>query len=189
MAPTRSGPEIKTIHWTQVAQRSNFNAFHSPLVQQLLSWYFPRSVSLKYLFHFLHVLVFRYICMVWSLIPPKLWLESSSSGVSASSNILCCATEWRLFWHVMIKCQVISELAAKVNSIISIMVETSTQPLVGALYLIVFHIQAVIDSPDHCAWQLGLQAVSSQTWNSSQQRVLRSLRYPHFHATYTIWRC
>jgi hypothetical protein len=68
---------------------------------------------------------------------------------------------------------VISERPAKDNSIISIMVEISVQPLVGALYLIVFHIQAVMDSPDHCAWhrwQLGLQVVSSQ--NSSQQKVL-----------------
>jgi hypothetical protein len=44
-----------------------------------------------------------------------------------------------------------------------------------------------MDSPDHCAWQLGLKVVSSQ--NSSQQKVLRSPRYTHFHATYTIWRC
>ncbi len=48
------------------------------------------------------------------------------------------------------------------------MVEIFGQPLVGALCLIVFHIQAVMDSPDHCAWQLGLQVVSSQ--NSSQQK-------------------
>jgi hypothetical protein len=48
------------------------------------------------------------------------------------------------------------------------MVEIFAQPLVGALCLIVFHIQAVIDSPDHCAWQLGLQVVTSQ--NSSQQK-------------------
>ncbi len=67
------------------------------------------------------------------------------------------------------------------------MVEISVQSLVGALYLIVFHIQAGMDSPDHCAWQLGLQVVSSQS--SSQQKVLRSPRYTHFHVTYTIWRC
>jgi hypothetical protein len=67
------------------------------------------------------------------------------------------------------------------------MVEISVKPLVGALYLIVFHIQAIMDSPDYCAWQLGLQVVSSQ--NSSQQNVLRSPWYAHFHATYTIWRC
>ena len=48
------------------------------------------------------------------------------------------------------------------------MVEILAQPLVGALCLIVFHIQAVIDSPDHCAWQLGLQVLSSQ--NLSQQQ-------------------
>ncbi len=48
------------------------------------------------------------------------------------------------------------------------MVEIFVQPLVGALCLIVFHIQAVMDSPDHCAWQLGLQAVSCQ--NSSQRK-------------------
>ena len=46
------------------------------------------------------------------------------------------------------------------------MVEIFVQPLVGALCLIVFHIQAVMDSPDNCAWQLGFQVVSSQ--NSSQ---------------------
>ncbi len=34
--------------------------------------------------------------------------------------------------------------------------------------MIVFHVQAVMDSPDHCSWQLGLQVVSSQ--NSSQRR-------------------
>jgi hypothetical protein len=79
------------------------------------------------------------------------------------------------------------------------MVDMSVQPLVCALYLIVFHIQAVMDSPDHCAWQLGLQVGSSQ--NSSQQKVLRFPRYAHFHAMllipsgdvraadYTIWRC
>jgi hypothetical protein len=64
---------------------------------------------------------------------------------------------------------VISELA----SIISIMVEIFAQPLVGALCLIVFHIQAVIDSPDHCAWQLGLQVVSSK--NSSQKKFFALL--------------
>jgi hypothetical protein len=58
---------------------------------------------------------------------------------------------------------------------------------VGALYSIVFHIQAVMDFPDHCAWQLGLQVVSSQ--NSSQQKLLRSPWYAHFHATNTIWIC
>ncbi len=47
------------------------------------------------------------------------------------------------------------------------MVEIFVQPLVGVLCLIVFHIQTVMDSPDHCALQLGLQVVSSQ--NSSQQ--------------------
>ncbi len=62
------------------------------------------------------------------------------------------------------------------------MVEIFVQPLVGALCLIVFHIQAVMDSPDHFAWQLGLQVVSSQ--NSSQQKVLRSPRYAHLHATF-----
>jgi hypothetical protein len=51
----------------------------------------------------------------------------------------------------------------------------------------VFYIQAVMDSPDHCAWQLGLQVNSGQ--NSSQQKVHRSSRYAHFHATNTIWRC
>ncbi len=49
----------------------------------------------------------------------------------------------------------------------SIMVEIFVQPLVGPLCLIVFHIQAVMDPPDYCAWQLGLQVVSSQ--NSSQR--------------------
>ncbi len=48
------------------------------------------------------------------------------------------------------------------------MVEIFVHPLIGALCLVVFHIQAVMDSPDHCAWQLGLQVVSSQ--NSSQQK-------------------
>ena len=48
------------------------------------------------------------------------------------------------------------------------MVEIFVQPLVGALCLIVFHIQAVMDFPDHFAWQLGLQVVSSQ--NSSQKK-------------------
>ncbi len=48
------------------------------------------------------------------------------------------------------------------------MVEILVQPLVGALCLIVFHIQAVMDSPDHCAWQLGLQVVYSR--NSSQRK-------------------
>jgi hypothetical protein len=47
------------------------------------------------------------------------------------------------------------------------MVELFVHPLVGAVCLIVFHIQAVMDSPDHCAWQLGLQVVSSQ--NLSQE--------------------
>jgi hypothetical protein len=65
------------------------------------------------------------------------------------------------------------------------MVEIFVQPLVGALCLTVFHIQAVMDSPDHCAWQLGLkpklQVVSSQ--NSSQEKVLRSTWYAHLHAT------
>jgi hypothetical protein len=51
---------------------------------------------------------------------------------------------------------------AKDNSVISIMVEIFIHPLVGALCLIVFHIQAVMDSPDHCAWQLGLQVLSSR---------------------------
>ncbi len=64
------------------------------------------------------------------------------------------------------------------------MVEISVQPLVGVLCLIVFHIQAVMDPPDHCAWQLGSQVVSSQ--NSSQQKVLQSPWYTHFHVTYTI---
>jgi hypothetical protein len=51
------------------------------------------------------------------------------------------------------------------------MVEIFVQPL-GALCLIVFHIQAVMDSPDpdHCAWQVGLQAMSSQNLKSSQQK-------------------
>ncbi len=35
MTLTRSGPEIKTIHWTQVAQRGNSNARGSSSVQ----WY------------------------------------------------------------------------------------------------------------------------------------------------------
>ena len=48
------------------------------------------------------------------------------------------------------------------------MVEIFIQPLVCVLCLIVFHIQAVMDSPDHCAWQLGLQVLSSQ--NLSQQQ-------------------
>jgi hypothetical protein len=47
------------------------------------------------------------------------------------------------------------------------MVEIFEQPLVGVVCLIVFHIQAVMDSPDHCVWQLGFQVVSSP--NSSQR--------------------
>ncbi len=53
------------------------------------------------------------------------------------------------------------------------MVEIFVQPLVGALCLIVFHIQAVMDSPDHCAWILGLQVVSSQ--NLSHQKFFNLL--------------
>ncbi len=64
------------------------------------------------------------------------------------------------------------------------MVEIFVQPLVGALCLIVFHIQAVMDSPDHCAWQLDLQVVLSQ--NSIQQKDLLSPRYAHLHATFLL---
>ncbi len=53
------------------------------------------------------------------------------------------------------------------------MVEIFEQALVGALGLIVFHIQAVMDSPDHFAWQPGLQVVSSQ--NSSQKKFFALL--------------
>jgi hypothetical protein len=67
------------------------------------------------------------------------------------------------------------------------MVEIFVHTLVGALCLIVFHIQAVMDSPDHCAWQLGLQVVSSQ--NLRQQKffdllgthICMPLLYYHFN--------
>ncbi len=94
---------------------------------------------------------------------------------SAISNILCCATELRLFsvfWHVMIKWRWFLIWPADDNSIISVMVEIFVQPLVGALWLIVFHIQAVMDSPDHCAWQLGLHVASCQ--NSSQGKFFNA---------------
>ena len=65
------------------------------------------------------------------------------------------------------------------------MVEIFVQPLVGALCLIVFHIQVVMYSPDHCAWQLGLQVVSSR--NSSQQKVLRSPWYAHYRPVITYF--
>ena len=63
MTLTRSGPEIKTIHWTQIAQRGNFNARDSSTVHWY-SRYVLMSVSFKYLFHSLHVLAFRYICTI-----------------------------------------------------------------------------------------------------------------------------
>jgi hypothetical protein len=52
------------------------------------------------------------------------------------------------------------------------MVEIFVQPLVGVLCLIVFHIQAVMDSPDLCAWQLGLQVVSSPIRASESSSIL-----------------
>ncbi len=54
------------------------------------------------------------------------------------------------------------------------MVEIFVKPLVGALCLIVFHIQAVMDSSAHCALQLGLQVVSSQNLTSNFIRARKS---------------
>jgi hypothetical protein len=56
-------------------------------------------------------------------------------------------------------------MPAKDQSImsLSIMVEIFVQLLVGALCLIVFCIQAVMDTPDRCAWQVGLQVKRETT--------------------------
>jgi hypothetical protein len=66
------------------------------------------------------------------------------------------------------------------------MVEIFVQPLVGVLCLTVFHIQAVMGSPDHCAWQRGLQVESSQ--NLSQQKFF-DLRGTHICMPLLYYHC
>jgi hypothetical protein len=73
----------------------------------LLSCCFLRSVSFNYLFRSLQVLALN-ACCIFLMLKFELtkMLESSSLEVG-DSNILCYATEWRLFfWHVTIRWQV-----------------------------------------------------------------------------------